>query len=102
MRILLMFDLPNQEDYQKREYLVFRKNLLKRGYIMMQYSVYVKAINFKGKIDHEINALKPFLPEDGNIRALIVTEKQYHEMVVLLGNKKINEIYNNSKRYVKI
>lgn len=102
MRIILMFDLPNIETKEKKEYLKFHKEIIRNGYFMMQYSVYCKAIHFKTKIDSEIIKIKKHLPSDGNVRLLVITEKQYDDMKLLLGNKKINERYNNAERYIKI
>ena len=102
MRIILMFDLPTVEDIEKKEYTLFRKNLIKNGYIMMQYSVYVKCVPNQSNVKMEVNRLKKIMPPDGNVRILYITEKQYQDMEIVLGNKKSNEIYNNDKRYIKI
>ena len=42
MRILVFFDLPSVTSEEKREYLKFRKMLVKSGFLMMQESVYSK------------------------------------------------------------
>lgn len=102
MRILLFFDLPSIEQYEKKEYLDFRKSLIKNGFIMIQFSIYVKAVNASSKIKYEIEKIKKNIPSQGNIRIIHITESQYQNMTILLGNKKINEIYNNSERYTKI
>ncbi|MGL4343152.1 MAG: CRISPR-associated endonuclease Cas2 [Metamycoplasmataceae bacterium] len=102
MRLLLLFDLPSIEIYEKKEYSSFRKYLLKNGYIMMQFSVYIKSINTSQKIEGEIKKIKKYLPNEGNVRVIQITESQYENMFILVGNKKINEIYNNAERYVKI
>lgn len=102
MRLLLLFDLPSTEADEKREYVIFRKALFKNGYSMIQYSVYLKSINMQVKIDQEIKKLHKYIPTNGNIRAIAITEKQYQNMVMLLGKKKTNEIYNNTERYIKI
>ena len=102
MRILLLFDLPNVEAYERKEYSQFRKHLLKNGYTMIQFSVYVKCINTQLKVDKELKKLYQFVPTNGNIRMLTVTENQFQNMVMILGKKKINEIYNNAERYIKI
>ncbi len=102
MRLLLLFDLPSIESYEKKEYLIFRKTLLRNGYMMMQFSVYMKCVNTQTKIDQEVLKLKKYIPKNGNIRIIAVTEQQYQNMYILLGNKKINEIYNNTERYIKI
>ena len=102
MRIILMFDLPSVEDYEKKEYSQFRKALLRNGYSMMQYSIYIKVSNLQVDLKKEIAKFKDKIPRDGNIRMIAITEKQYQAMEIVLGNKKIDEIYNNSERYVKI
>lgn len=97
-----MFDLPSVESEEKKEYVYFRKGLILNGYTMMQFSVYVKSINVKTKLQQELNKIKKYIPSDGNIRMIAITEKQYEDMIMILGNKNINEIYNNDKRYIKI
>ena len=42
MRMICMFDLPVETEVEKRAYRTFRKNLIKEGFVMMQYSVYVR------------------------------------------------------------
>lgn len=102
MRLLLLFDLPVVEDYEKKEYAQFRKSLIKNGYIMMQFSVYMKCVNTQTKVEQELKKLYKYVPTNGNIRLLAITEKQYSNMAMILGKKKINEIYNNNERYIKI
>lgn len=102
MRLILFYDLPNVESYETREYNQFRKTLLKNGYTMIQFSVYMKTINTQTKIDQEVKKITKYLPRNGNIRVISVTEKQYSNMYILVGKKKVNEIYNNTERYIKI
>ena len=42
MRMLCMFDLPVETEEERRAYRIFRKNLMQEGFVMMQYSVYVR------------------------------------------------------------
>lgn len=102
MRLLLMFDLPTIEDYEKKEYANFRKCIIKNGYYMLQFSVYTKCVNTQTKVEQELNKIKQFLPTNGNVRIITITEKQFINMAILLGKKNINEVYNNQERYVKI
>ena len=102
MRLILFFDLPSKESYEKKEYTYFHKALVKNGYIMMQFSVYIKATNSFSKINREIDKLRKYIPRGGNIRIISITETQYNNMTIILGHKNINEIYNNTKRYIKI
>ena len=57
MRLLIMFDLPVETSKERREYRQFRKRLINEGFLMIQYSVYVRvcvnkksALNFKNKL----------------------------------------------------
>ncbi len=102
MRIILMFDLPMTDDKTKKEYTKFKNHLTKLGYSMMQYSVYVRTILDKSKYDQELKRVGKYLPTDGNIRLLLITEKQYHDMQILLGKKNYDEIYNDASRYIKV
>lgn len=42
MWVLTMFDLPTDTKAARRQYTQFRKILLKDGFTMMQYSVYIR------------------------------------------------------------
>lgn len=42
MRLLIMFDLPVETSKERREYRQFRKRLINEGFLMIQYSVYVR------------------------------------------------------------
>ena len=42
MRILVFFDLPTLTNEDRRNYGMFRKALIKNGFIMLQESVYCK------------------------------------------------------------
>ena len=78
--MLLFFDLPVVTKTDRKNYALFRKNLIKRGFFMIQFSVYTKIFANRDKADDERKALKKFIPEKGNVRIMIVTEKQYSGM----------------------
>ena len=86
MRVILFFDLPVVDVEDRREYTRFRKYLLKDGYEMMQYSVYVRLCANKDAANKHINRAIKKSPSKGAIRALILTEKQYEDMVIVLGS----------------
>ncbi len=91
MRLLVMFDLPMKSNKEKKEYRIFRNNLIKNGFLMMQYSVYVRVCLNQESANKYMNRIRDFLPSDGSVRGLIITEKQYEKMKLLLGNKGKNE-----------
>jgi CRISPR-associated protein Cas2 len=42
MRLMIMFDLPVDTAVDRKQYRQFRKNLINEGFVMIQYSVYVR------------------------------------------------------------
>ncbi|CAM2823861.1 CRISPR-associated endoribonuclease cas2 [Staphylococcus sp. HGB0015] len=87
---MIMFDLPVETKKQRRIYSKFRKRLLENGFLMMQYSIYIKSVANKDAADFSVLQIKQFLPQDGHVRSLIITEKQYEKMQILLGKEDQN------------
>lgn len=87
MRILLFFDLPVITKKQRKIYSDFRKYLIQQGYLMIQYSVYVKIFNNRDAAMKHTNSLYKNVPQEGHLRILIVTEKQYSKMQIIIGGK---------------
>lgn len=85
MRLIVFFDLPVQTKVQRRAATHFRQSLLKDGYYMLQYSVYVRICNGIDAIEKHRARLRDMIPDDGSVRALVVTEKQYESIDILLG-----------------
>ena len=87
MRIILFFDLPMITEDDKRIYTRFRKELVRNGYMMLQFSVYSKICTNREAAVNNILKIKKNVPEKGSIRILLVTEKQYSKMEIILGGK---------------
>lgn len=102
MRLLCMFDLPVETDAEKRAYRIFRKNLMKEGFVMMQYSVYVRVCPSREYANRLENRIKKFVPLEGNVRLLCVTEKQYDDMKLLVGSRTMAETAIGTERLIII
>lgn len=100
MRVILMFDLPVESKQQRRIYSKFRKRLLENGFLMMQYSIYIKSVINRDAAILSINQVKQFLPQEGHVRALMITEKQYEKMQILLGEEDKNSIILGENRTI--
>ena len=87
MRIILFFDLPMITEDDKRIYTRFRKELVRNGYMMLQFSVYSKICTNREAAVNNILKIKKNVPEKWSIRILLVTEKQYAKMEIILGGK---------------
>ena len=102
MRMLCMFDLPVGTDAEKRAYRTFRKNLIKEGFVMVQYSVYVRVCPSREYANRLEARIKKFIPQEGNIRLLCVTEKQYADMKLLVGSRSTAETAIGTERMIVI
>lgn len=91
MRLIVMFDLPITTVAHKKAYVRFRKFLLQDGYTMLQYSVYSRLCNGQDGIQKHLRRLTEHLPRSGSVRGLTLTEKQYTNMKVLVGQHTIHE-----------
>lgn len=102
MRLILFFDLPVVTKEDRRIYATFRKYLIKNGYIMMQYSVYCKIFaNREAAVKH-VSILQKNVPQKGQIRLLLVTEKQYAKIEIIVGGKSNQEEILNSDAFIKL
>lgn len=89
MRILVFFDLPVKTKPQRRAATQFRKFLLEDGYHMVQYSVYARVCAGMDSVAVHKNRLYQVLPPRGSIRMLVITEKQYNHIEILLGTSSV-------------
>lgn len=87
VRVLILYDLPMTEIDDKKEYSKFRRDILKLGCYIVQFSVYAKVIKNEIYYKSFIDKLKKILPTKGEIRVIKVTEKQYEDMMFLNGSK---------------
>lgn len=85
MWIFAMFDLPVVEKEDRKQYTRFRNFLLSEGFIMLQFSVYAKFCSSRVYGDTELKHIKEALPSDGQIRLVMITDKQFGEMFVFHG-----------------
>lgn len=100
MRMLCMFDLPVETDMEKRAYRIFRKNLIKEGFTMVQYSIYVRICPSREYAKRLEMRIRKITPPEGNVRLLCVTEKQYSEMVLLVGSRSTTETAIGTERLI--
>ena len=87
MRLLVFFDLPVETAKQRKEYRLFRKFLIKEGYLMLQESVYSKLVTNEANASSSIARLRKYRPPEGLVQVLKVTERQYETMVYITGNR---------------
>ena len=83
--VIAMFDLPTEMPEQRRAYAKFRKNLLDDGFTMMQYSVYQRHCASTENADVHIQRMGRRLPPEGEVRFLVITDRQFAKIVTFTG-----------------
>ena len=89
MWLLVMFDLPVKTKAQRREYTRFRNLLLANGCMQLQYSVCARFCVSRENADTYGRIIQPAVPNGGFVRILMVTDKQFGEMVSLYGEMEL-------------
>lgn len=99
MRILVMFDLPVGTESERKNHRLFRKYLIKSGFLMLQESVYCKIAQNTTVADAIIANVRKNGPDDGLVQVLKITEKQYSRMEYIVGESK-SDVLDSDERLV--
>lgn len=87
MWLYVMFDLPVETKIQRKRAAQFRKNLLKDGFGMHQFSVYIRHCASYGSAEVHIERVKRIIPDEGSVSILKVTDKQFESTIHIVGKK---------------
>ena len=100
-----LIDLPNQiilQSDKRKQYSQFRKNLIKSGFIMVQFSVYARTVRNNDDAKKYSKIVKSILPPSGSVRLLIITDRQYDSMGILIGEKYAEENYLDKRDIIEL
>ncbi len=89
MWVIVMFDLPTDTPKARKQYSIFRKHLLNDGFNMMQYSIYIRHSASDENAHVHVKRIKSNLPPDGEVRIIKITDKQFSNIEVFYGSKRI-------------
>ena len=87
MWLFVFFDLPVVTKKERKAAVLFRKNIMKDGFVMMQFSVYTRYCASDESAQIHIKRVKTSIPEKGQVTILKVTDKQYGDIVNFWGKK---------------
>lgn len=85
MRALVFFDLPTETHEDRRNYRLFRKTLIKNGFVMLQESVYTRMLLTPSAEKAALDTVRQARPPRGTVISLTVTEKQFAKMEFMSG-----------------
>lgn len=87
MWVLVFFDLPTETKKDRKIYTAFRNNLLKDGFTMFQFSIYLRHCASRENAEVHINRVKKLLPQNGHVGILCITDKQFGSMEIFYCKK---------------
>lgn len=87
MWVLVFFDLPTDTKKERKASADFRKRLLADGFLMFQFSIYMRHCPSAENADVHIRRVKSFLPPLGQVGILTVTDKQFGSMELFCEKK---------------
>jgi CRISPR-associated protein Cas2 len=88
MWVIAMFDLPTDTPKARKAYARFRKSLLDDGFTMMQYSVYSRHCANLDNAEVHVKRMGAEVPAEGEVRFLIITDRQFGKIRVYVGKKR--------------
>lgn len=87
MWVLVFFDLPTETKKERRVASQFRTNMIKDGFVMFQFSIYMRHCPSRDNAEVHIKRVKNRLPEKGHVGILSITDKQFGDMEIFYGHK---------------
>ena len=87
MWLFVFFDLPVIKKKERKAAARFRKDLMKNGFTMMQFSVYIRHCASKESAEVHTKRIRGFIPEKGQVSILSITDKQYGDIINYWGTK---------------
>ncbi len=72
-----MFDIPVRTRKEMRKATRFRNVLLDEGFVMKQFSVYIKPVKSLSAGQTVTKRLSRFIPDNSSVSFLYITDKQY-------------------------
>lgn len=85
MWIMVFFDLPTETKKERKAASLFRKQLLKDGFSMFQFSIYMRCCPSRENAQVHQRRVKRWLPNSGKVGMMMVTDKQFGMMELYYG-----------------
>jgi len=101
VRILILLN-PTNRYGTKGGYTELRKFLLSDGYLKLQPEVFMRVEDTKKSCIKHQNRIKSYLPPTGEVRMLILTEKQFSGCVLCQEKPDIQEKLVGAKDLVTL
>lgn len=90
MWVLVHFDLPTETKKDRKNYTLFRKKILADGFVMFQFSMYIRHCSSRESAEVHVKRVRSILPPKGNIGIMCITDKQFGMMEIFRGREAVD------------
>ena len=87
MWVFVFFDLPTSTPKERKAASSFRQELLKDGFTMFQYSIYMRHCASMEQAQIHVRRVKAMLPDEGEVVIMTLTDKQFGMMEYFSSRK---------------
>ena len=84
---MVFFDLPTDTKKKQKAAMLFRQNILKDGFTMFQFSIYIRHCGSKENMEVHIKRVSTFIPTYGKVGIMSITDKQFEGIKLFYGRK---------------
>lgn len=91
MWVMVFFDLPTETKKDRKNHALFRKELMKDGFTMFQFSIYTRHCASRENADVHIKRVKKLLPPLGQVGIMCITDKQFGMIELFMGRKEMDK-----------
>ncbi len=88
MWVIVMYDLPTETAENRKDAAKFRKKILKLGFRMFQFSVYIKHEESLEAVEVTKNKVRNIQPPSGKLGIFFFTDKQFGKTEIIYCQKK--------------
>jgi CRISPR-associated protein Cas2 len=88
MWVMVYFDLPTNTKKERKDAARFRKCLIKDGFTMFQFSIYVRHCASRENAAVHTQRVKLWMPPTGFVVVMSITDKQFGEIELYHGSKR--------------
>lgn len=87
MWVVVMYDLPTDTKADRKNAAKFRKDMLKDGFQMFQFSMYLRHCPSSENAEVHVKRVKKLLPPRGHVGIITITDKQFGMMEIFRGKE---------------
>lgn len=89
MWLFVFFDLPTETHQDRKNYTKFREAMLNDGFMMFQFSIYVRHCASRENMEVHLKRIKKSLPPQGKVGIMWITDKQFSMIELYEGKKEV-------------